>query len=216
MERSLLLLVAVVAFANAAKSALVLDNIANTSGDSTFVGDTDWLAQGFETSAGSWTLDDVVVRVGGNSTNVFVAIYADSGIGSPASAPGGVLETLSGQSSFSTGPVLSNITYTSSGLSLAGNTLYWIVVGAGSGSTMFWSSANNATMSTAIWSLPSGNTIATSSDDGSSWNPSSFVLNFSINATSSAAVPEPGTWAAAALLAGGAAFARWRRRRESK
>jgi hypothetical protein len=60
----------------------------------------------------------VVVRVGGTSTNVFVAIYADSGIGSPASAPGGVLETLSGQSSFSTGPVVSNITYTSSGLSL--------------------------------------------------------------------------------------------------
>jgi len=26
------------------------------------------------------------------------------------------------------------------------------------------------------------------------------------------AVPEPGTWAAAALLAGGAAFMRWRRR----
>jgi hypothetical protein len=29
-----------------------------------------------------------------------------------------------------------------------------------------------------------------------------------------APVPEPGTWAAAALLAGGAAFARWRRRRD--
>jgi hypothetical protein len=28
----------------------------------------------------------------------------------------------------------------------------------------------------------------------------------------SAAVPEPGTWAAAALLAGGAAFVRWRKR----
>jgi hypothetical protein len=28
-----------------------------------------------------------------------------------------------------------------------------------------------------------------------------------------AAIPEPGTWAAAALLAGGAAFARWRKRR---
>ena len=26
-------------------------------------------------------------------------------------------------------------------------------------------------------------------------------------------IPEPGTWAAAALLAGGAAFARWRKRR---
>jgi hypothetical protein len=32
--------------------------------------------------------------------------------------------------------------------------------------------------------------------------------------TGSAAVPEPGTWAAAALLAGGAAFLRWRKRRD--
>ena len=61
-----------------------------------------------------------------------------------------MLETLSGQLSFNTGPVLSNITYTSSRLSLAGNTPYWIVVGAGSGSEMAWSSANDATMSTAI------------------------------------------------------------------
>jgi hypothetical protein len=32
--------------------------------------------------------------------------------------------------------------------------------------------------------------------------------------TGSTAVPEPGTWAAAALLAGGAAFMRWRKRRD--
>ena len=32
----------------------------------------------------------------------------------------------------------------------------------------------------------------------------------------SAVVPEPGTWAAAALLAGGAAFVRWRKRRLSE
>jgi hypothetical protein len=30
-----------------------------------------------------------------------------------------------------------------------------------------------------------------------------------------APVPEPGTWAAAALLAGGAAFMRWRKRRDA-
>ncbi len=36
----------------------------------------------------------------------------------------------------------------------------------------------------------------------------------SIPAGATAAVPEPGTWAAAALLAGGAAFARWRKRRD--
>jgi hypothetical protein len=33
------------------------------------------------------------------------------------------------------------------------------------------------------------------------------------DAEASQAIPEPGTWAAAALLAGGAAFARWRKRR---
>jgi hypothetical protein len=35
-------------------------------------------------------------------------------------------------------------------------------------------------------------------------------MNFAT--TAPAAVPEPGTWAAAALLAGGAAFMRWRKR----
>jgi hypothetical protein len=35
-----------------------------------------------------------------------------------------------------------------------------------------------------------------------------------IPAGATAPIPEPGTWAAAALLAGGAAFARWRKRRD--
>jgi len=39
------------------------------------------------------------------------------------------------------------------------------------------------------------------------------AINFS---TQSAAVPEPGTWAAAAMLAGGVAFVRWRKRGTSK
>jgi hypothetical protein len=37
-------------------------------------------------------------------------------------------------------------------------------------------------------------------------------LVFTAAAAPGAPVPEPGTWAAAALLAGGAAFMRWRRR----
>jgi autotransporter-associated beta strand protein len=37
-------------------------------------------------------------------------------------------------------------------------------------------------------------------------------LNLVFTAAGGAAVPEPGTWAAAALLAGGAAFMRWRKR----
>jgi hypothetical protein len=37
-------------------------------------------------------------------------------------------------------------------------------------------------------------------------------LNLVFTAAGGAAVPEPGTWAAAALLAGGAALMRWRKR----
>ena len=39
------------------------------------------------------------------------------------------------------------------------------------------------------------------------------TVNYSVSGP--AAVPEPGTWAAAALLAAGAAFARWRRRQSA-
>jgi MYXO-CTERM domain-containing protein len=38
-------------------------------------------------------------------------------------------------------------------------------------------------------------------------------LPFSVETTVMAPVPEPGTWAAAALLAGVAGFIHWRRRR---
>lgn len=40
----------------------------------------------------------------------------------------------------------------------------------------------------------------------------SFSTGYSSGLGAGAAVPEPGTWAAAALLAGGAGFARWRKR----
>jgi hypothetical protein len=39
-------------------------------------------------------------------------------------------------------------------------------------------------------------------------------LNLMFTAAGGAAVPEPGTWAAAALLVGGAAFMRWRKRKQ--
>ena len=45
-------------------------------------------------------------------------------------------------------------------------------------------------------------------------SPEGSVWNIGVTSASASAVPEPGTWAAAALLAGGAAFARWRKRRD--
>jgi hypothetical protein len=70
---------------------------------------------------------------------------------------------------------------------------------------------------TGSWQVPAGSSLKTV-DAGSSWELASetegFNFAFQINATSaSAPIPEPGTWAAAALLGGGAAFMRWRKRR---
>jgi hypothetical protein len=72
------------------------------------------------------------------------------------------------------------------------------------GSTLFV--ANHAGASIAYYDLAnSGNYLGDFSVGAS---PS--YLNFAT--TAPAAVPEPGTWAAAALLAGGAGFMRWRKR----
>jgi MYXO-CTERM domain-containing protein len=49
--------------------------------------------------------------------------------------------------------------------------------------------------------------------DSGSFSGGGNTVNFSV--TSAAPVPEPGTWAAAALLVGGAALARWRRRQSA-
>ena len=41
------------------------------------------------------------------------------------------------------------------------------------------------------------------------------TINLTYEYTPTSAIPEPGTWAAAALLAGGAAYARWRKRKSA-
>jgi MYXO-CTERM domain-containing protein len=212
MKRLFLLFVAVVSLASVAKSELVLDNITNNSGSEEYLGGTFWRAQSFVTSTGDWTLNNVVLRFRFNGGNILAYIYSDSG----SNLPGSSLETLTGPTSNS-GATPTNATYTSTGLSLTGNTRYWIVVTENQTGELGWTTAAN-TSTTGSWSIPGTNISATSVNSGSSWTANSAIQNFSINATASAPapVPEPGTWAAAALLAGGAAFARWRRRRESK
>jgi hypothetical protein len=46
--------------------------------------------------------------------------------------------------------------------------------------------------------------------------PSNVAVMANVQVTSAAPIPEPGTWAAAALLVGGAAFLRWRKRAVQK
>lgn len=204
MKHTLLFLIAVASFATAAKSELVLNNIANNSGD-IVMGFDFWKAQSFETTAGTWTLDNVVLRLKESGGSIITSIYSDSG----SNLPGSSIQTLSGPTSV--GASYENLTYSGTSLTLTGNTRYWIVV-RDTAFGLTWSTAPDDTKSGA-WSIPGVNPSARSGNAGSSWVSDTNIYNFSINATAAAAVPEPGTWAGAVLLAGGGAFARWRRRR---
>jgi fibronectin-binding autotransporter adhesin len=85
----------------------------------------------------------------------------------------------------------------------------WTILSAGTGMGAF--DANNFTLNTANFSANSldGGTFSLAANGGD--------LNLLFTAGGGpgpSPVPEPGTWAAAALLAGAAGYARWRRRKE--
>lgn len=178
------------------------------------ISSTTWLAQGFTTPAsGLLSLDSIVLglSVNSGSTGTRVQLFADGG-GAPA---GSALATL-GNSVSSTTPTLYTFSLGTPYL-LSASATYWLVVSDPDGGDFNWNfndaaaapSAQNA--SGYLW--PSPGTLR-STDSGSSWGPRlpSATAAFYLNASSSNPVPEPGTWAVAVLLAGGAVFMRWRRR----
>ena len=228
MKQYFLTLIAILSLTGAAKSTIVLSNLGNVGDEGSFSSIAEagvWRAQSFVTSSGDWTLNDATLRIKGNNAwYIGVGIFANSTTDPyapqfPGSGETGILEFLTGPDTGGTDFV--DATYTSTGLSLAGDTRYWIVLLAvpkdGEG-PVIWSNANGNSPSTAIWSIPADSNVY-SLNSGESWAvdaaASSNIQNFGINATGSGPepVPEPGTWAAAALLAGGAGFMRWRKRR---
>jgi len=62
-----------------------------------------------------------------------------------------------------------------------------------------------------------GNSFNLSSSSWSSYDPSFeiVILGFRVASPAATPIPEPGTWAAMAIFAGGAAYAGWRRRRRA-
>lgn len=77
----------------------------------------------------------------------------------------------------------------------------------------YFSSVGPATFSTDLWR----DFAATVTGGNFTLNSTAAVIGGTVTLTyeytPTSAIPEPGTWAAAALLAGGAAFARWRKRK---
>jgi hypothetical protein len=180
---------------------------------------TTWLAQGFTTpvSGGLLNLESIVLglSVNSGSTDTRVQLFANSG-GLPS---GSALATVLGSVASNT-PALYTFTLASPYL-LSSGTTYWIVVSDPDvGDQYNWvfnnDEINPSGQNSSGYLWPSAGTLRTI-DGGLNWTDRSAFSQsdaaFYLNASAPAAVPEPGTWAAAALLVGGAAFARWRKRK---
>lgn len=223
--KSLLLSVAVLSlFLADARAALVFGNLGSsgTGGLDTAsqqITSTTWLAQGFTTpvSGGLLNLESIVLglSVNSGSTDTRVQLFANSG-GLPS---GSALATVLGSVASNT-PALYTFTLASPYL-LSSGTTYWIVVSDPDvGDQYNWvfneDQLNPSGQNSSGYLWPSAGTLRTT-NGGANWSDrSAFTQSdaaFYLNASAPAVVPEPGTWAAAALLLGGTAFARWRKRR---
>jgi len=205
---------AVIVFGNLGSSGTGLLDTASQQ-----ITSTTWLAQGFTTpvSGGLLNLESIVLglSVNAGSTDTRVQLFANSG-GLPS---GSALATVVGSVASNT-PALYTFTLASPYL-LSSGTTYWIVASDPDiGDQYNWvfndAQINPSGQNSSGYLWPSAGTLRTL-DGGANWSDRSALTQsdaaFYLNASAPAAVPEPGTWAAAALLVGGAAYARWRKRK---
>ena len=239
MKKTLLSILGVATLAiGSAQSAVVFDTVLGNLGQTENAGldelntqvltSTRWFAVGFNLAAnpGQWYgLKTVKLGLLGSSS-VSLQLFADDGFGNPSNLNTGQFDTEivnSGSPILTTFDLSQGTTVTPSGNSTnisPGN--YWFVasssslvnwVNSASGQTPQEFSPVNTNFSPAT---PSGWTYVGTkftTNSGATWSPNvvgpAQNLSISVNA-----IPEPGTWAAMAILAGGAAFAGWRRRRQ--
>ena len=99
--------------------------------------------------------------------------------------------------------------------SLSSNKTYAVVMLGSSGGTLGWKYQNTNSPTSSISPTPTFYNWR-STDSGATWADAAPTTGFNmlVNATP-APIPEPGTWAAAALLVGAAGYVRWRRRVKS-
>jgi hypothetical protein len=207
---------------SAARAELVYGNLGPTGtddlgGGGSFVTDTQFQAQGFRTptSGGLLSLSSITlglnVNVGTSSTQV--QLFA--GANNPT---GAALATVNGSVSSPT-PALYTFTL-GTPLLLDNDTVYWVVLSDPDGGQQFnWVYNDGGNVPSAQngsgYTWPAPGTVR-SANGGVTWTDRSTqnerTMALYVTADAPAAVPEPGTWAAAALLAGGAAFMRWRKR----
>ncbi len=234
MKKTLLSILGVATLAvGSAQSAVVFGNLGETENagldelNTQVLGTSRWFAVGVNLAAnpGQWYgLETVKLGLLG-SANVTLTLFDDSG-GSPGSA----LAQFNTQTVASPGsPALTSFDLSQGGsVTPSGNWTnvspgnYWFVAS----SSGFANWVNSASGTTPVEFSPVNVNVGPASPSGWTYVATKFTTNSGTNWSSAivgpaqnlsisvAAIPEPGTWAAMAILAGGAAFAGWRRRRQ--
>jgi len=198
----LLIVALLIAQSAQAQGTLYLSNLGDTAGAYVSIGSSDLIAQGFETGtdSGGYVLNSVqlgMAAASGNPSGFTVSVYS-----SLNGYPSADLGTLSGSSNPSSAGVYS---YTTSGLTLAASTEYFVVAMAAaspSGSYFAWvaNPAESPYTSVDDWSiLPDFASV-----NGSAWAVSERTYGFQTGIYATA-VPEHSTWILC-LLGGGFTF----------
>jgi hypothetical protein len=172
-----------------ARAEVVLSNLNVTETDANDVSTSPWIAQSFVTNNQSWALTSATLffKAYNTSGNLFVDLYSNA-----TNVPGSLLGTLSGSDNPESE---GQYTYTSTGISLAPSTTYWLVAGvsSGVGSYGWFYDYSGSITSTGVWSIPSTNTYAVTTDGGSNWDSYPglpLLLRIEATATSPSPVPE--------------------------
>lgn len=178
-----------------------------------------WNAQTFSTGTQAMTLDSIAVKIrneSGSPASINLDLYSVDAFNKPTGSS--LLSLASGYTLvpwYNNGGTGDNTTFATN-FSLAANTTYAVVMSAPSGAPGWKSNDDPLSITSSIVPTPTFYSWR-STDSGSSWSavsfssPNSVGFNMIVSATPNAPVPEPGTWAAAALLLGAAGYVCWRR-----
>ena len=184
--RSLLIAAASVAVVPVAQADYsISNNLSATSGGTESATGTTYLAAGFGSSTGG-LLSSVTLNVGASIAGTAeLDIYTDNGL-----QPGSMVGTKLTQSgSITASPT--NVTWTASGITLAANTNYWVVLKALTGQFDWsWTAASSGVGTGAGYQ----GTWAEADDAGATWfSYDSYPTQMNVVLTSAATVPEPST-----------------------
>ncbi len=208
-----------VAAVGSANAAIVFGNLGSTGADGiqptagNGVSSSSWTAVGFTTASPNIYFNSATIGFQGTG-DIKLSLYSSVGVGAAANPLAEVASTTQSVANPTAGKVtfsfLNPISFT-----LAPSTSYWLVASAVTGSGTWVANgafSDSSAQNSSGWSLIGARSSVSS---GSVWADNSFAEQGSLSIDATAApIPEPGTWAAMAILAGGAAFAGWRRRQQ--